>query len=97
MIRTWPTSTAPSNSTPTRPGPDRAIQLDPESALFIDLRGQACLAMGRYDQALADLDRAIELDPTNDEFAAARTETCQLTGRSDPDDVVPGNRETKAT
>ena len=49
MTRRWPTSTAPSNSTPITPGP---------SAPRPDLP-----AMERYDEALADFNRAIELDP----------------------------------
>ena len=48
--RPWPTSTAPSNSTPT--------------TWVIGSRDQTYQAMERYDEALADLNRAIELDPS---------------------------------
>ena len=50
MTRRWPTSTAPSNSTPIY-------------AWAIGSRGQTYQAMERYDEALADFNRAIELDP----------------------------------
>ena len=50
MRRPWPTSTAPSNSTPAEPGLSAAAV-------------QAYQAMGRYEEALADFNRAIELDP----------------------------------
>ena len=46
----WPTSTAPSASTPRMPG-------------LLPSRGQTYRLQGKYELALADFDRAIELDP----------------------------------
>ena len=37
--------------------------LDPDSTFAIGSRGQVYVALGRYQEALADFDRALELDP----------------------------------
>ena len=42
---------------------DRAIELDPSSAVAYSVRSRARRAQGEFDQALADADKAIELDP----------------------------------
>ena len=62
MTRRWPTSTAPSNSTPDR-------------AWAITSRGETYRLMERYDEALTDLNRAIELDPDHAWAIASRGHT----------------------
>jgi TolB-like protein/Flp pilus assembly protein TadD len=42
---------------------DRAVQLNPESALALDWRGRWFASQGRVDEALAETARALALDP----------------------------------
>src|SRR5262252_5546011 len=44
---------------------NRDIKLHPADAYALSSRGQIYLAVGRYEEALADLDRAIELDASD--------------------------------
>ena len=48
----------------------RAIELEPEDAWSLAVRGATYSEMGSYEAKLADLSRAIELKP-DDEFALA--------------------------
>jgi tetratricopeptide (TPR) repeat protein len=42
---------------------NRAIALDPSSALAYFCRGSILVAKGRFDEAITDFDRAVELEP----------------------------------
>ena len=64
----WPTSTAPSLSTRSMPGP-----------LPVAARPTGC--MGKYEQALADFDQAIALDAKDAWAIASRGETYRLHGQ----------------
>jgi tetratricopeptide (TPR) repeat protein len=57
------------------------LLLNPDYPEALAGRGQTYTAMGKYDEALADLDRAIELDDTMDWVFASRGETHSLLGR----------------
>jgi tetratricopeptide (TPR) repeat protein len=58
----------------------KIVELSPEWA-SIATRGQVYQAMGRYEEAVADLTRAIDLDPELAWAVAERGETYRLMGR----------------
>jgi len=44
---------------------DKAIQLDPDNAVFYSRRGEAYKKLGRYEEAVTDYSKAIQLNPNN--------------------------------
>ncbi|MFC4149602.1 tetratricopeptide repeat protein [Micromonospora mangrovi] len=58
---------------------DRALAVGDDAALRYN-RATAYRALGRYDDALADLARAAELDPTDEEIRRERTECARALG-----------------
>jgi tetratricopeptide (TPR) repeat protein len=60
---------------------DRAIELSPDYAWAIAIRGETYCKMERYEQAIEDLDRAVELRPDSEWVIASRGKTYRLMGR----------------
>jgi len=56
------------------------VQADPADPWRIAGRGQTYRALGRTDEALADLDAALALDPELDWAAAERADILRDTG-----------------
>ncbi|MFC2050431.1 tetratricopeptide repeat protein [Chloroflexota bacterium] len=61
----------------------KAIELDPEDALYYRFRGHAYEDRGEYDEAIADYTRAIELDPESWSAYQARGNTYDSKGEYD--------------
>jgi tetratricopeptide (TPR) repeat protein len=53
----------------------RPLKLDPDDAWAIGSRGQTYVALGRYDDAVADCNHAIDVDPRHDWALAQRGRT----------------------
>jgi len=53
------------------PDAERAVELVPDNAKYLDTRGQIYAALGRREEAIADLERALQIDPSLDETQAA--------------------------
>ena len=61
----------------------RAIDINPGYAWAIARRGQAYLAVGRYDEALADFSCAIDIGPSRAWIIASCGQAYHATGQSD--------------
>ena len=60
---------------------DRALDLDPENAFALLMRGDAYRMLDRYEEAVADFDRALELNPDNADALAFRGESYRMLDR----------------
>lgn len=58
----------------------KALELDAENADALRLRGEACMHLARYDDALADFARAFELDPKDFQVPMARAQLFRQRG-----------------
>jgi tetratricopeptide (TPR) repeat protein len=72
---------------------NRAIELNPDQAWVIGIRGETYRLMERYDDALADLNRAIELNPSDDAYTAKRAEIHRLVGKGEDASPEPSDPE----
>jgi tetratricopeptide (TPR) repeat protein len=61
----------------------KAIQLEPERGAWYAGRAEARLALGRYDEALADCNRYVELSPNDPNAALIREQMLLLAGRTE--------------
>jgi tetratricopeptide (TPR) repeat protein len=60
---------------------NEAIEMNPKNAHLHSVRAEACLALGRYDEALADLNRWAELTPDDAVAALVRAQVLVLADR----------------
>ncbi len=60
---------------------EKAVSLQPDTAVFLETRGQLYLKLGRYDQAIADLRRAINGIADDASIHAALAEAYEKTGQ----------------
>lgn len=59
----------------------KALELDPSNAAYLDTLGWVYFRMGRLDEALAEIDRALQTDPDEPEILQHRGDILEKLGR----------------
>ena len=65
---------------------DRALQLQPDEAIFYNRRGLIYDDIGEHDKAFSSYDQGLQIDPNNDSITPNTPNTCLLYTSPSPRD-----------